>query len=456
MPNLINARVLKGFRDFLPEQEIARKTFIEALERVFRSFGFVPIDTPALEYAEILLGKGGGETDKQIYRFSDNGGRDVALRFDLTVPFARFAAEHRAELAFPFKRYHIGKVWRGENTQKGRYREFTQCDFDIIGSPDSGSASARGDFEVLLLIKTALAACNAGELTVSVNHRGLFNLFLKQLGAQDKLIPILHAVDKLAKAGRDSVLEQLTLCAGKEPAEKILEFIDFKGSWEDTVKMMTEAAGGENPYSERLREIYKFIVDSGCGEALAGEGSGGERAGGCFRIDPSITRGLDYYTGIVFETFLKEQPGIGSVCSGGRYDNLISLYSKETLSGVGASIGLDRLIAALETKLPSKKTYSECAVICLEAENYGKYQSLAAKLRAAGVAAEVLTEVPKDKLSAEFIAAEKRGVPRVIIPSVGGDGGLTLRDLKTRTNREDISIEEIINLIMKNPVKGAS
>jgi len=441
MPDLINARVLKGFRDFLPEQEIARKTLIETLERTFRSFGFVPIDTPALEYAEILLGKGGGETDKQIYRFNDNGGRDIALRFDLTVPFARFVAEHRAALTLPFKRYHIGKVWRGENTQKGRYREFTQCDFDIIGSPGTGPASERGDFEILLLIKTALAACNAGDFTISVNHRGLFNLFLERLGAKDKLIPILHAVDKLAKTGAGAVREQLTLCADKNTAEEILRFISFKGTWEETAKMMTEAAGGDNPYSRRLSGIYKFITDSGCAD-----GSGAE-----FRIDPSITRGLDYYTGIVFETFLREQPEIGSVCSGGRYDNLISLYSREALSGAGASVGLDRLIAALDGqgRLPSRKTYADCAIICLEAENYGKYQGLAAKLRAAGVAAEVLTEVPSDRLSREFAAAEKRGIARVIIPgAAGGAGSLTLRDLGTRTNREGLSIEEIINLVL--------
>ena len=196
----IEPRLLKGFRDFLPLQELTRRNMIEKIESSFRSFGFVPIDTPALEYAEILLGKGGGETEKQIYRFTDHGGRDVALRFDLTVPFARFVAEHRQELALPFKRYHIAKVWRGENTQRGRYREFTQCDFDIVGS-----SSAAADFEILLMIRNTLRLLCGGEVIVRLNHRGLFNRFLSSLGVEEQSVEILRRVDKLAKIGRAEV-----------------------------------------------------------------------------------------------------------------------------------------------------------------------------------------------------------------------------------------------------------
>ena len=209
MSDFIQPRILKGFRDFLPDAEIVRATLTEKLTAAFRRFGFVPIDTPVLEYSEILLRKSDGETEKQVFRFEDNGGRDVALRFDLTVPFARFVAEHNAELYFPFKRYHIAKVWRGEKPQAGRYREFVQCDFDIVGSE-----SAASDFEILALIKTALAEIGAPPVTIRVNHRGVFNAFLANLGLSDKSEGILRIIDKLAKIGRDetpSLLTEVTL-----------------------------------------------------------------------------------------------------------------------------------------------------------------------------------------------------------------------------------------------------
>jgi len=214
MADYIEPKILKGFRDFLPSTEIVRRRLTEKIENVFRSFGFVPIDTPALEYAEILLGKGGGETEKQIYRFKDNGGRDVALRFDLTVPFARYTALHREEITFPFKRYHIGKVWRGENTQRGRYREFTQCDFDIIGS---GSPAA--DFEIILLIHAVMLELGL-DTTIHVNHRGLFNRFLSHICQSEKYIDILRTVDKLAKVGADETRKTLTEIAGEKNAQK--------------------------------------------------------------------------------------------------------------------------------------------------------------------------------------------------------------------------------------------
>ncbi|HCO48669.1 MAG TPA: histidine--tRNA ligase, partial [Spirochaetaceae bacterium] len=201
---MIEPRVLKGFRDYLPEAENARMSLVDTLEKTFRSFGFVPIDTPSLEYAEILLGKGGGETDKQVYRFSDNGGRDVALRFDLTVPFARFMAEHVDELYLPFRRFHIAKVWRGENTQRGRYREFMQCDFDIVGT-DSASADA----DIVLVIASAMEALNVGRVSIRINHRGLFNRFLAAAGCAEKSVSILRTVDKLEKIGKEETFALL-------------------------------------------------------------------------------------------------------------------------------------------------------------------------------------------------------------------------------------------------------
>lgn len=429
MASLIEPRVLKGFRDFLPAAEIERRGIAERVEAVFRSFGFAPIDTPALEYAEILLGKGGGETEKQVYRFNDSGGRDVALRFDLTVPFARFAAEHRAELTFPFRRYHIAKVWRGENTQRGRYREFTQCDFDCIGSD-----SAAADFEILLIMKEALAAAGAGRVTIRLNHRGLFNRFLQRMDAAAKSVEILRAVDKLSKIGRDAVLTLLSGELDGERAEAILRYVETTGGWDETLDAMTAASGGDNPDSRRLRALRGFMLDAEIADT--------------FVIDPAITRGLDYYTGIVFETLLDDMPSIGSVCSGGRYDNLSGLYTRESLSGVGSSIGLDRLIAALQAdgRTATRETYAELAVICVDGERGGLYQRIAQCFRAAGIPTLVFLEAKKQ--SSQFAQAEKQGIPWALIPPSGApDEPVTLRDLKTRRNSEGLSLSAAIDFL---------
>ncbi|MDR2344041.1 MAG: histidine--tRNA ligase [Spirochaetaceae bacterium] len=437
MASLVEPRVLKGFRDFLPAAEIERRGLVERIEAVFRGFGFAPIDTPALEYAEILLGKGGGETEKQVYRFNDNGGRDVALRFDLTVPFARFVAEHRAELTFPFKRYHIAKVWRGENTQRGRYREFTQCDFDCIGSN-----SAAADFEILLMMKEALSAAGASGITIRLNHRGLFNRFLQTIDAASKSGEILRAVDKLAKIGRDEALKLLPSELDRGRAELIAGYVEIKGSWDEILDRMTEAAGGDNPDSQRLRTLRGFMLDLGIGDT--------------FVIDPSISRGLDYYTGIVFETFLDGMPSIGSVCSGGRYDRLSGLYSKDGLSGVGSSIGLDRLLAALEApgKTAKRETYAELAVICVDEGQGGICQRIAQRFRAAGIPTEVFFEAKKQ--GAQFAQAEKKGTRWALIPSAGasakedGAGGpVRLRDLGERCTGAELSVDAAVDFFKK-------
>jgi histidyl-tRNA synthetase len=435
MANFIEPRILKGFRDFLPAAEIGRRSLAERIEASFRLYGFVPIDTPALEYAEILLGKGGGETEKQIYRFTDNGGRDIALRFDLTVPFARFLAEHRAELPLPFKRYHIAKVWRGENTQRGRYREFTQCDFDCVGSD-----SAAADFEILLMMRNTLFAIGIDDITIRLNHRGLFNRFLDRIGCRDKSAGILRAVDKLAKTGKDATLAALNEITGAENAAKVLAYIEAGGGFEETLARLTEAAGGPCPESERLFLIRRFMNDTGTASSFA--------------LDPSITRGLDYYTGAVYETFINEIPEIGSVCSGGRYGDLAGLYSKEKLSGAGASIGLDRLIAALEAlgKNPGKSVYVKAIIACVNGESGGAYQALAERFREKGVACEVFPE--PQKLTRQFALAEKKGAEFVIIPgeTPGEDpsgGTLTLRELQSRENREKLRFEEVLDILIR-------
>jgi len=452
MAEFIEPKVLKGFRDFLPQAEIVRRNLTERIEASFRSFGFVPIDTPALEYADILLGKGGGETEKQIYRFKDNGGRDIALRFDLTVPFARFTALHQQELVFPFKRYHIGKVWRGENTQRGRYREFTQCDFDIIGG-DSPAA----DFEIILMIRNTLMSLGLG-VEIKINHRGLFNRFLSHIGQKENSVEILRAVDKISKVGIDETKKTLAGISGTENVQKILEYIGAEteknnkstDSFEQTLDRLTALSGGPSPESERLSLLRRFMIAS-CGNAASAS---------TFSLDPSITRGLDYYTGVVFETFLTELPDIGSICSGGRYDNLAGLYTKNAISGVGSSIGLDRMIAALESlnKLPPASGFAILAIACVKQEDSGLYQALAGQFRIAGVPCEVFTEASasasassaKDdkNLVKQYVLAEKKGYKWVIIP--GADplsGPLTLRNLVTRQNQEGLSVDEVVNTI---------
>lgn len=433
MESLIQPRILKGFRDFLPEAEITRSTLIEKLTDVFRSFGYVPIDTPVMEYSEILLRKSNGETEKQVFRFEDNGGRDVALRFDLTVPFARFTAEHKDELYFPFKRYHIAKVWRGEKPQAGRYREFIQCDFDCVGSD-----SASSDFEILSLMKAALQAIGVEDITIRMSHRGIFNQFLEKRNLTDKSEDILRTVDKLAKVGKEEVSSQLeSLTGSNTTAEEILEYITPADTFEQTLTHMEAMAGGESENTRRMREIYAMMEAAGIASS--------------FVLDPSITRGLDYYTGIVYETFLNELPGIGSVCSGGRYDNLAGLYMKEKVPGVGSSIGLDRLIAGLQqlNKLESRKSFIDAEIFCLDKDMMTEYHRLAQTLRQRGVRCEVFPD-PK-KLLAQYTVAEKKGIPFGITlkkEDVAGNT-VTIKNLATREVFENISLDKAIDILLR-------
>ncbi len=442
METLIQPKILKGFRDYLPEAEIQRALLQEKLTSAFRSFGFVPIDTPVLEYSEILLRKSNGETEKQVFRFEDNGKRDVAMRFDLTVPFARFVAEHKEELYFPFKRYHIAKVWRGEKPQAGRYREFVQCDFDMVGSD-----SAAADFEILSLMKTALAAIGVENITIHMSHRGIFNAFLKQINASDKSEDVLRIVDKLAKIGKDEVTKQLVeLLEGnnaEENAAKILTFISGKDSFDKTLAQMASLAGASDGNEaelavKRVQEIREMMKAAGIEST--------------FVLDPSITRGLDYYTGIVYETFLNDLPSIGSVCSGGRYDNLAGLYMKEKVSGVGSSIGLDRLIAGLEQlgKISRKGSFLDAEIFCLDASLAAHYQKTACAMRNAGLNVEVFPDAKK--MGQQYAVTEKKGVPfGVFIKAEDAENNLlTLKNLLTREQFENISIEKAVELIKEN------
>lgn len=426
METFIQPKILKGFRDFLPQDEILRSDLIEKLTKTFRSYGFVPIDTPVLEYTEILLRKSNGETEKQMFRFEDNGGRDVAMRFDLTVPFARFTAQHKEELYFPFKRYHISKVWRGEKPQAGRYREFVQCDFDTVGSDSSVS-----DFETLSLMKAALSAIGVDEIKIHVNHRGIFNRFLKKLGLSEKSEDILRAVDKIAKVGEEKVSAELEEITGNaDSSAKIIDYIKPLSSFEETLSHIEELAGGEDEDSKRMKTIFSMMKAAGIE--------------GTYMLDPAITRGLDYYTGIVYETFLEKLPSIGSVCSGGRYDNLAGLYMKEKLPGVGSSIGLDRLIAGLSELgiTNAKGSYLDVEIFNTDENLNVQYQELAAKLRKEGISVEVFPDTVK--INKQYSVTDKKQIPWGIMLSSNSETAntITLKNLKTREIFESISIED--------------
>lgn len=432
METLIQPKVLKGFRDFLPQDEILRAGLIEKLTNTYRTYGFVPIDTPVLEYTEILLRKSNGETEKQVFRFEDNGGRDVAMRFDLTVPFARFTAEHREELYFPFKRYHIAKVWRGEKPQAGRYREFVQCDFDTVGS-DSASA----DFEILSLMKAALSSIGVDDITIHVNHRGIFNRFLTKTGCSDKSEDILRIVDKIAKVGEQEVKDELTEVTGStSSAEQILDYIKPCDTFAQTLDKIEKLAGGPAEDSKRMRDIYAMMVAAEIDKAYV--------------LDPSITRGLDYYTGVVYETFLNKLPSIGSVCSGGRYDNLAGLYMKDKVPGVGSSIGLDRLIAGLsQLGLATQKgSYLDAEIYNTSADLSIYYQKVAGLLRKAGVAVEVFPD--SVKMSKQYAVTDKKNIPWGILISAeeAQNGTLTLKNLSTREQFQGITAEEAAQKIL--------
>jgi histidyl-tRNA synthetase len=353
----ITPRTLKGFRDYPPAVMIPRERLIDTARRVYRSYGFSPIDTPALEYLEILSGKGGDETDKQLYKFQDHGGRWVGMRFDLTVPLARFAAEHIGELGIPFKRYHIATVWRGENTQRGRYREFMQCDFDTIGT-----LSTAADVETALVIHDLLRAVGFSDFTIRLNNRMVLTGLLERLGLAERSTAVLRALDKLGKIGPDAVAEEMlsTAQATPEQARSILRLAEIAGDNDSMLRQVEPLLAGSEIGQTGVAKL-KEVLD---GAAAAGVPA--DRV----RLDLSIARGLDYYTGTIYETFLGALKGIGSVCSGGRYDNLAAIFTSQELPGVGASLGLDRLLAAMEelgmiekisTPAPTK---TACTTIC--------------------------------------------------------------------------------------------
>ncbi|MFY8221295.1 MAG: histidine--tRNA ligase [Pirellulales bacterium] len=402
---MIEPRTLKGFRDHLPAQALARERILDVARRVYRSFGFAPIDTPALEYLEILTGKGSAETDKQLYRFTDHGGREVGMRFDLTVPFARFCAQHIASLGTPFKRYHMATVWRGENTQRGRYREFMQCDFDTIGT-----TSPVADLETVLVVHDLLAAIGIERFTIRINDRRVLGGVLASLGLADLATDVLRSLDKLGKATRDAVKAELIgHGVAAEAVERLLKMAELSGSMADVLagleSLVADSESGRAGVAA-LRAILDGVQAAGVAE-------------GRVVVDPSIARGLDYYTGIVLESFLDDLPTLGSICSGGRYDNLAGLYTKQALPGVGASLGIDRLLAGLDElgKLSAVETPAEVFLVFFDEAHLADYLRVASALRAAGVAVEFFPEAKR--VGQQLKVAAKKGFSAALV--IGSD-----------------------------------
>jgi histidyl-tRNA synthetase len=419
---VIEPKVVKGFRDILPLQEQKRQDFIAILQKVFRSYGYQPIDTPTLEYSETLLNKNGGETEKQLFRFTDSGGRDVAMRFDLTVPFARFLAMHKDEVGLPFKRSHIAKSWRGENPQRGRYREFYQCDFDVVGS-----TALTSDLDVLLLAHTALLQLGVKRFVIHINHRGLLNDFLQQHQLQAHSLEILHIIDKLDKIGIEAVQQELASITTVEHVQAILTLIHKEPSVEQTLSKLQTLVGEDNGGYQRLVQLWQVIQQLGLTTY--------------FTINTAITRGLDYYTGIVFETFLQDLPDIGSVCSGGRYDNLVGLYSQQALPGVGGSIGLDRLLAAMEALDEQSSVATVPVVIIYHSDAVALYQMQQALLQH-GIGCSIFPE--DKKLDQQYKYAERLLAKWAIFYK---DGHYVVRNLAQRENSVALSFIDAVQFV---------
>jgi histidyl-tRNA synthetase len=440
--NKVKPAKLKGFQDYSTDIMTKRYEIMDTVRETARISGFNMMETPALEYAEVLLGEG-GETDKQVYKFEDNGGREVAMRFDLTVPFARFAAENYGKYPLPYKRAQIGNVWRAEKPQKGRYREFAQCDFDIIGV-DSKFA----DLEVVQALGGTLSKIDVGKFTVSFGHRfilsGLIEVFLPKILEQETgETEALIAIDKLDKIGPAKVASLLGQIEGAtvEGSERLMSFIGETASSDLLDKIL--GLFGDNDRARTAVETTKFIVDqlNAYLETLGGFGKA--------VIDLKIARGLAYYTGIVFETTLDELPGFGSVCSGGRYNNLCDRFSSRELPGVGGSIGLDRLVAGLVEleKIGAQKR--EGIFIAIADEEARLYAiSLLSKIRNAGTVCDI--DLKGQKLNKQFQVADRLMSSYVIV--VGrkelenkDSTTLSVKNLETGEQNE-VSLDEILKL----------
>jgi len=434
----IEPRRLKGFRDYMPDLMEPRSYFQGLIRRHAKLAGFREIGTPVLEYSETLLGQGGEETDKQVYRFEDHGGRQVAMRFDLTVPFARFVAEHQGELTFPFKRLQIGDVWRGENTQKGRYREFCQCDLDIIGVD-----SLNADVEILSSFYGILCDFDVGGFTIRIGNRMLLSSILAAtfpgLSAESET-QLLIALDKLDKIGASGVMDLLVKLTSADPevCKNLIAGLTSKdpSGWTDRVWVRKQLQTDSVALAELDRlDLLMTIMNS----VVA------RKKGGAIRLDLSIARGLGYYTGVVFETTLDGLPGFGSISSGGRYNNLAERFTNRSLPGVGGSIGLDRLLAGLEELGRIPKVGGETVFIAIATEDaVASALDLAQTLRSSGIACDI--GLTAGKVGNQFKHADRLGYRNVVTLGTAEVQGGTynLKNMQTGEERKGLPRDGIL------------
>lgn len=436
MSNKVQPRILPGFMELLPEDQIAFNRMYDTIRGVYERYGFLPLDTPTIELSEVLLAKAGGETEKQIYRF-DKGDTDLALRFDLTVPLARYVAQHQQDLVFPFKRYQMSKVFRGERPQKGRFREFYQCDIDVIGLD---SLDIVYDAEMPAIICQVFKELDFGSFTIRLNNRKVLNGFFSELGYADKIGDILRTIDKLEKMGKEAVNEELKefgVAAGD--IERILAFIAIKGSNDEVLAALKAQDIADERYQAGVSELEAVIG------YLRRFGIAEEN----FRIDLTIARGLDYYTGTVFETMLNDYPSMGSICSGGRYDNLADYYTDQKLPGIGISIGLTRLFYQLKENGLVKSNAGSLArviVIPMGEDDMNEAIAVAAKVRGAGIPADVYYQQKGMKQKMKYAA--RLGIPyaAIIGESERASASVMLKNMETG-EQEAVPVAELADRI---------
>lgn len=437
MKEKVMPRTLPGFMQLLPNEQILFNEMKEKIQKTYEKFGFLPLDTPIIESSEVLLAKAGGETEKQIYRFS-KGDSDLSLRFDLTVPLAKYVTENYANLSFPFRRYQIGKVYRGEKAQRGRFREFYQCDIDVIGKNE---LSLINDAEIPSVIYATFKELGFDDFTISINNRKILNGLFESLKLKEKSVDILRIIDKIDKIGKENVIKEIKdLEVPEEKINTIMNFIAITGDVEYTISELRKLNIKNDLFElgvNELEEVAKNINLFGVPKEN-------------YKIDLTIARGLDYYTGTVYETFLNEYRSLGSVCSGGRYDNLAEYYTDKKLPGVGISIGLTRLFFQLNDKKiieAGNKSISEVLIISM-VDDFTKSIEIATKLRNAGINTQIYTN--NAKIKNQFKYASRLNIPYVIV--IGEDEIKENKiSLKNMENGEQvsISIEEAIKVLNK-------
>ncbi len=435
MINKTQPRTLAGFMELMPNEQILFEQMRQKIEKTYQKFGFLPLDTPILELSEVLLAKAGGETEKQIYRF-EKGDTDISMRFDLTVPLAKYVAKNYGNLSFPFRRYQIGKVYRGERTQKGRFREFYQCDIDIVGD---GELSIINDAELPSVIYNVFKELGFEDFTICINNRKILNGLFESLNQKENATEILRIIDKIEKIGKDAIIEELEkIEVSKESIEKIMNFIEIDGTNDEKLQKLQDLDIENETFKlglEELTQVVKYVRLFEVPESN-------------FKVDLTIARGLDYYTGTVYETFLNQYREIGSICSGGRYESLAEFYTDKKLPGVGISIGLTRLfykLNELNIIKAEKKSVAEVLIVPM-IEDLTVPIKIANDLRSNNINAEIFLN--DKKLKAKMKYADKLEIPFVIV--VGEDevksDVVKIKDMITG-NEKECQIHNISHLI---------